>query len=141
MTEEAFRLLDHTADTGFQAFGETLPRLFENAARALVAVAMNASQAQPEREFVIRAAGSDLDTLLVNFLSEVLWHIDGERLAPVSFSVESLEEGQIRCRCAAEPRDDRKHEPRLVVKGVTFHQLSIEQDSSGRWAASVFLDI
>jgi SHS2 domain-containing protein len=40
---EPFETLDHTADTGFRAWGSTVAELFENSARAMLALSADTS--------------------------------------------------------------------------------------------------
>ena len=47
---------------------------------------------------------------------------------------------QIAAIASGERRDQVRHEPRLIVKGVTYHQLKIEKSAQG-WPCEVYLDI
>jgi SHS2 domain-containing protein len=135
-----FEILDHTADMGFRASAATPPALFELCARALVSIVMDAAAALPSARRSILATGDDLEELLVAWLNEVLWLMDGERLAPAVVRVETLSDHRVTGWLEGEPRDDRRHPPRLVVKAATFHQLSIQREDA-HWIAEVFLDV
>lgn len=135
-----FEILSHTADTGFRAFGETLEELFVHAAGALIEIALDPAAAEACEPRQLAASGSDLDELLVNWLNEVLYLLDGERFVPARFETLRLEEGAVISRVLGEPRDDARHPPRIVVKAATFHQLRIGEHN-GRWEAEVYLDI
>jgi SHS2 domain-containing protein len=131
-----FETLEHTADTGFRARGRTLEELFANAALALVSTAVDSSAANPLEPYPVAASGGDLSEQLVNWLNEVLFWLDARRIVFARFDVSTPGEGV----GWGEPRDDHRHPPRLVVKAVTFHQLSVRQTPDG-WVAEVFLDI
>src|SRR4051794_3523063 len=75
-----FEILDHPADIGFRAFAHTLPELFENAALAMLSIRAEVEDVDPRQEFPITASGSEYESLLVNFLNEVLYLVDGERI-------------------------------------------------------------
>lgn len=126
-----FETLEHTADTGFRVRGATREELFANAAMALAEIVMDRTFAQPRESHRLTYAGSDVEERLVNWLNEVLWLMDGLRIAPAA-----IKDGEV----WGEPRDDEKHPPRVVVKAVTFHQLVVTQENGG-WMAEVFLDI
>src|SRR5437763_16605285 len=68
-----FEILEHPADIGFLAFGRTLPEAFENAALALLSIRAEVEDVEPRQEFPILATGGDYESLLVNFLNEVLY--------------------------------------------------------------------
>jgi SHS2 domain-containing protein len=156
--QPVFEILEHTADLGFRATGATLAELFENAAEALVAIALNPENVEARETIALEAKGESREALLVNWLSEVLYWLDGEHRAMRGFKVRELTAGRVaaeaqeyrvaaeaqECRVAGEARGERRdparHEPRLVVKGVTYHQLKIEPSERG-WQCEVYLDI
>ncbi len=135
-----FELLEHTADIGFRARGQTLNEMFEAAADALASIALERRQAVSRERYEIAAEGEDCETLLVNWLSEVLYLIDGRRIVPARVIIRELSETHIRGEVTGEPHHPARHPSRLVVKGVTYHQLRIAQDERG-WCCEVFLAV
>jgi len=135
-----FEILEHTADIGIRARGATLREVFEQAALALEHVVLDPAAVEPAEEYRIEALGEDNESLLVNFLSEVLYLLDAKRAAFSSIRVEEAASGRVRAIAPGEPRDARRHPPRVIVKGVTYHQLRLQETSEG-WLAEVFLDI
>lgn len=135
-----FDLLEHAADTGFRVRGSTKAELFANAALALEAVALDPSHVRPLQTYPLAVTGEDDASLLVNWLSEVLYHLDGPKVALCRFRIDEISSTVVRAQAWGEPRDSARHPARLVVKGVTYHQLKIEKDAGG-WLAEVFLDI
>jgi SHS2 domain-containing protein len=135
-----FEILEHPADIGFRAFGETLQDLFANSALALLSIAGDPAAAEPRQAYPLAADGGDRESLLVNWLSEVLWWYDGKRVAFCRFRIARLGGGEIRAEGLGEPRDSERHRSRLIVKAVTWHQLKIAETGGG-WTAEVYLDI
>jgi SHS2 domain-containing protein len=135
-----FEILEHPADIGFRAQGATLPELFANAAVAMLSIACELDEIAPRLEYPLAATGADWESLLVNWLSEVLYWFDGERIALREFRVIHLQPDVIRAVARGEPRDVERHRSRLIVKAVTWHQLKIVQTGLG-WSADVYLDI
>ncbi|HLH44973.1 MAG TPA: archease [Bryobacteraceae bacterium] len=135
-----FEVLEHTADIGFRARAPSLSGLFEAAAEALVAIVLNPANIVPRDAIELSAQGESNESLLVNWLSEVLYWLDGERFALRGFQVHRLGGGRIAARATGERRDCLRHEPRLIVKGVTYHQLKIGQNAKGWWC-EVYLDV
>jgi SHS2 domain-containing protein len=95
---------------------------------------------KPRTQYPIAVTGEDDEALLVNWLSEVLYYLDGGRVAMCRFQVDELEAGAIRGRGWGEPWEEGRHAAKVIVKGVTYHQLGIGKDAEG-WSAQVFLDI
>ena len=135
-----FEILEHTADIGFRAQGRTAAELFEASAEALVSIALEIDRISPRVEYPLAAAGADYESLLVNWLGEVLYWMDGERLAFRRFRVSEITPIGVSGAAAGEPRDPARHLARLIVKGVTYHQLKVVETAEG-WRAEVYLDI
>jgi len=135
-----FEILEHTADIGFRVRGGSLPELFERAAEALVEIAMETAAILPRTAYRLEAEGDSTESLLVNWLNEVLYLLDGERLAMSKFRVDELTTNRVTGEAHGEPRDAVRHRPKLVIKGVTYHQLRIERDGQD-WTCEVYLDI
>ncbi len=135
-----FEILEHTADIGFRAEAPTPAELFVESARALQSIAVETAGVEPQRAFALAAAGEDYPDLLVNWLNEVLYCLDGARVVFSRFEVEKIDSCSVAGRGFGEPRDDARHPPKLVVKGVTYHLLDVRE--SGRlWQAQVILDV
>jgi SHS2 domain-containing protein len=135
-----FEILEHTADIGFRARGRTPAELFESAAEALVAIAVELEDITERETYPLAAEGEDFESLLVNWLSEVLYWLDGKRLAMRRFRILEFTPYRVRGEGLGEPCDPARHRAKLIVKGVTYHQLKIGQEAGGWWA-QVFLDI
>jgi SHS2 domain-containing protein len=135
-----FDVLEHPADIGFRAFGDDLPDLFGSAALALLSIAGDPSAAEPRQEFRIAVESGDRESLMVDWLSEVLYWFDGKRIAFREFAITGLTDCAIQAIGRGEPREPERHRAKLIVKAVTYHQLKIEQ-RDGLWVAEVYLDI
>jgi SHS2 domain-containing protein len=135
-----FEFLDHPADIGFRARGNTPERLFENCAHALIAIILDPSQIHGGEQAILTAEGSDRESLLVNWLNEVLYYVDTKRFAFESFNVEFPSPEQIRAVARFEARDPLRHPVRLSVKAVTYHQLRVSSVEN-EWIAEVYVDV
>jgi len=135
-----FEVLEHTADIGFRAWGATVEELFANSAAAMESIAVEMAAVEERTSFPIAATGEDYESLLVNWLNEVLYHMDGNQVLLARFEIHELTAQRIAATGWGEVRDPDRHPPKLVVKGVTYHLLEVKQDQ-GRWTAQVILDI
>jgi SHS2 domain-containing protein len=137
---DGFEILEHTADIGLRAWGATLKEALENAATALVAVVVELEDVEPRIAYPIAAAGEDDEELLVNWLSEVLYYLDARRVVLRRFRIDHFGEGRAAGQAWGEPREADRHRPKVIVKGVTYHQLKIAERPGGI-EVQVFLDI
>jgi SHS2 domain-containing protein len=135
-----FEVLEHPADIGFRAFGGTLPELFAQSALAMLSIAADPAEALRREEYPLAVESGDRESLLVDWLNEVLYWFDGKRVAFRDFRVTQFRETAIQAVGLGEPRDPLRHRARLIVKAVTYHQLKIER-RGGLWVAEVYLDI
>ncbi len=120
-------MLEHTADLMVKAYGRTLKECFENAAFAMMDQIVDASSADLSDEVSITVEGTDLEELLYNFLSEVLFIFDAKGLVLGKFDVD-LQPGRLECKAWGETFDPEKHSPKSDIKAVTYHELKVDKD-------------
>ena len=137
---QSFRILEHTADIGFEAFGATRGEVFANAARALFHIIVDPAAVEPRDEVKTLAQGANPSELLVNWLSELLYLQDAEGWLFRDFEVISLSDNSIEAVARGEKFDPARHQIKLLVKAITYHQLVLEE-SVGGWRAQVYVDI
>jgi SHS2 domain-containing protein len=135
-----FEVLEHPADVGFRAWGDSLEEIFGNCAHALISVIMDPSNISSSEHWKLEAEGSDLESLLVNWLNEVLFHVDTRRLVFDRFLISFTEPFRLLCQATGEARTPARHPVRVSVKAVTYHQLRLFE-TEGRWIAEVFVDV
>jgi SHS2 domain-containing protein len=135
-----FELLEHPADIGFRARGDSLEDLFANCAFALMSIIFDISNIEGREEVLLSADGADRESLLVNWLNEVLFYIDTRRMAFQSFDLAFSSPHELTCRARCEARDPVRHPVRLAVKAATYHQLRVFPSNDG-WIAEVYVDV
>jgi len=135
-----FRTLEHTADVGFEAFGSTREEVFANAARALINLIVDLDTIRPSREVTLQIHGTDPESVLVNWLSELLFLHDAERWLFRDFEVQSLHDDSLSALAHGEKFRPSRHQAKLMVKAITYHQLALEKTPQG-WRAQVYVDI
>ncbi len=136
----SYEILEHTADVGLLARGAGMAELFENAAAGMMEIAIDPATVAEREQRQIAAEATDREALLVNFLQEVLWLLDGERWLSHRVAVEEISDTLLRATAFGEPRDPARHTLRIIIKAVTYHQLSVRETPEG-WRAEVYFDI
>jgi SHS2 domain-containing protein len=137
---QPFRVLEHTADIGFEAFGATRKEVFANAARALMYLMVDPESIVPREKLPLRTEASDMPNLLVNWLSEILYLFDAEGWLFRDFEVEDLTDRSLEAMARGEKFDRTRHQVKLLVKAITYHQLDL-RETAQRWRAQVYVDI
>ena len=141
MANVPFEVLEPTADVGFRCWGADPGELFVNAARALFEIAADISRVAPAKESSFGVSGEDYETLLVNWLNQLVYAFDADEFAPASYDVREIGPTKLVCECKGEKRDPARHPWKLIVKAVTYHDLEVAQLEDGRWTARVILDV
>lgn len=135
-----FEVLEHTADAGIIAYGAGLPELFVNAALGLFSLMVDTAGVRETESREIEAHAADLETLLIRWLTELLYHVDAEEMVFSRFEVTAMDETSLRARAYGERIDPERHDLGFGVKAVTRHMLEIAHQDSG-YRATVLFDI
>jgi SHS2 domain-containing protein len=140
----SFEILDHPADMGFQVIGKSEIDLFIYSAIALTHVLVDLESIECKETKIIKLEGFDLESLLYNWLSEIIFEFDGEGKVYNQFEVLKLTNTNntfyLEAKLQGEKYVPNKHVIKTYVKAITYHQLSINKTTTG-YIAKVFLDI
>jgi SHS2 domain-containing protein len=132
-----------TADIAFEATGRDLPELFMAAADATMNVMIDNLDAIESCETrQIELSSDKIDMLLFDFLQELIYLKDAERLLlrAGETQIDQKDEGYfLKATVAGEQLDAIRHQQRADVKAVTLHGFSVEKHDG--WKAKVLLDI
>ena len=129
-----FEEISHTADWSVRVWGQDLPSLFAESARAMNALAGTVTEPRPRLERMFESEGTDLESLLVAFLSELVYCQEQENLAFDTFELK-FEGGQ---RLKAQMEGAPIASTDKAIKAVTYHNLKIEETSRGYEVIIVF---
>jgi len=126
-----FRIIEHTADVGIEAYGKTLEEAFENAAKGMFSIMTGGGKIESKvtREIKI-PFDMDIEQLLVDWLSELVYIHDVEHLVFGEFDVE-INEKELRAKAYGEEYDISKHGYGMEIKAVTYHMLEVKKDKKG----------
>jgi protein archease len=139
------RILDHTADVGFEvAEASTLEGLFDEARQALLMTVFEESPESGEEERAVRLSAPDRETLLVRWINELVFFIQGEGFVPVGADVRIREADEggyaLEASLTGAPLDLEGYGWQGEIKSATFHGLDVTRGSEG-WRARVILDV
>lgn len=146
---QRYKEFDHTADIGVEIYGETLAKLFQNAGYALFDTMVDASAIQPALTRTVEITGNNPETLLMNWLRELLYASDVYQEVYNTFDVQTLvcpdghdESGtaMLSAQIAGEPLHKARHRFRTEIKAVTYHQFKVSRQQQ-LWTARVVFDV
>jgi SHS2 domain-containing protein len=121
-----FREIEHTADWQLEAWAPDLPGLLEQAARGMYSLAGACLGDEPRCGRSILINGEDAETLLVRFLSELLYIEEREGLGFDEFKF-TLQDKVLEVYLSGAPLASWGKE----IKAVTYHNLKVRTSSQG----------
>ena len=139
------RILDHTADVGFEvAEAPSLEALFDEARQALLMIVFERPPEEGEGEELVRLLAPDLETLLVRWINELAFFIQGDGFVPTGVEMQIEEAGEggflLNARLTGAPLNLEGYGWQGEIKSATFHGLEVIRERSG-WRAQVILDV
>jgi len=136
--EKKFQIVDHTADIGIICYGKSLQQLFSNAALGLYSLMFNVADIDEQMHRDIRLSAKDRDGLLVDWLNELIYLFDVDRIIFSRFVFNRLNDTSLQAHCFGDTID-AKHQPiKREVKAATYHMLKITQKKNSYQAQVVF---
>jgi SHS2 domain-containing protein len=139
----AYAFFDHTGDVGVTLTGRTLDELFASAALAFSDTLTPLGAIDPRRPEELDVAAPELDLLMVDFLSELLYRFDTRAWLTREAQVEVRERDggwELQGTLVGERHDPDRHPVKILIKAVTYHGLRVIK-SNGVWRANVVFDI
>ena len=131
-----FEFLDHTADIKVKVQGATLNEIFENSVKAISQYISGNQKIESKKGKVIEVKGTDNESLLYNFIDEILYLIDAESFIPVKATV--LLRGN---NLKAELYGDSTKKYNLDhIKAATYAEMTIKKINDN-WEAVFVLDV
>jgi len=130
---------EHAGELALRLEAPTLPELFEEAGRALAATMRGRGiRGAPRVALKVAVEAPDRETLLVEWLNELVFRAEVEHVLFSDFDVEQLSDR----RLVATVGGRRLGPGRLrnPVKAATLHGLSLAEEG-GRVAATLVLDV
>ncbi len=135
-----YEIIDHTADVGIRAFGKDVNELFENTAYGMFEIIASLENVRNELETEIEIKDDSLDNMLHDFLSELLFKYEVEKILFGKFIVKSLDKKGLKGTALGEKIDLNRHHIKTEIKAVTYHQLKVKKEEN-HWIAEVIFDI
>ena len=123
---KTYELINHTADVGVKAYGKNLSEAFEHAAKGMFDIITDNSEIESIGQYNIELEADDLEQLLVDWLSELLFLNSAKNLVFGFFKVELDEKNnKLSGKVFGEKFDISKHKPGAEIKAVTYHILEV----------------
>lgn len=133
-----YEILPHRADLKIRAYGRTKEEMFQN---ALFGMSENMKpEIKEQKEKIkreIKISSPDLPSLLVDFLSEVLYLTQVNKEVYFNLKLKKISNNEIEGELVGQ----KVKRFREDIKAVTYHNLGVHQKKDKTWEAIVLFDI
>ena len=134
MQAPLFEELEHTADWALRVRGKDLADLLRNAALGMLQLSGAVPQAGPRRRRELRLDSLDRESLLVDFLQELLLGIEMRQVAYPEIEIHAASDSALRATLTEAPLQGVAK----PIKAVTYNDLHIEESPLGLVTTVVF---
>jgi len=135
-----YRLIDHTADFGIEVKGTDQNNLYVNAALAMFDLITNTSTLVGKSDSSLNVQGSDMCDLMINWLRELLYLWNGEKMLLKVADIHSISEKKLSATITYDLFEPDIHEIKNEIKAVTYHKIKVEQKSE-YWISNIIFDV
>ncbi|MCX7957295.1 MAG: archease [Endomicrobia bacterium] len=142
---EKFKIIEHTADIGIKTYGVSLGELFENAAYGMYNIICEKFHNINKKEKIKnKTEAIDLESLLVNFLNDLLFYTFEKKMLFSEFNVDvfppdkNFKNYYCLCTCIGDFYSKQEHGHLREIKSATFHNLKIEKTFFNYEAVVIF---
>ncbi len=135
-----WELYPHGADIGIRGVGSSADEAFEGIGLALTSAISDLGRVRASQTVEIRCAARDLEALLYAWVNAVVYEIATRRMLFARYHVRILD-GELHAIATGEPIAVDRHEPAIEVKGATYTDLRVREESGGRWVAQCVIDV
>ncbi len=142
--KQNFKFTEHSADTYIEAFGDNLKEAFENVAVGMGFLIVESDNVDEKIKKEIVIESEDLESLLFDFLSEILVFQDAESLIFHNVNVKKIDKKnkswRLKAKIKGEKFDSKKHKQGTHVKAITYHNMEIKEEKE-KFKVRVLVDI
>lgn len=142
-----YKIIDHTGDVGLKIWGSDITELFCEAAHAMCSLIYDNQSVRDDGDVDIRIETSDKDELLLNWLKEILFLIEAERLVFSRFQIENhnfyekdVSTYFLKAKAYGETLNSARHEICKEIKAVTRHHFYVKKNGDW-WESTVLFDL
>lgn len=140
MPRRDWETFTHEADIGVRGRGATPAEAFAAAALALTSVVTDPAGVGCVQRVSIEREAPDLDLLFLDFMNALIYEMATRKLVFGECAVRIAGERLTASACG-EPVARERHDPAVEVKGATFTELKVTQQTDGLWCAQCVVDV
>jgi SHS2 domain-containing protein len=134
-SDHGFQEIEHTADLALHVWALDLPQLFIQAALGMNYLLAFNFDNNNKVEKTIELDAHDDESLLVNFLNEILYYAENDEIGFKTLDL-LIGTGKLKALCKGAKIQDRNKD----IKAATFHKLEII-NQKGKYSVDLVFDV
>jgi SHS2 domain-containing protein len=133
-----YRTIEHTADIGLLAWGDSLADAFLNAGKGMSSIMVDLRTVAIKERQEISVEEKGLESLLFSWLNRLLYYFDTDGILFRQFEIKSFGNNYLVADCFGEKYNPLRHIIKTGVKSATFHHIMVDEKNN---RVRVFLDV
>ena len=130
MKMDKYELIEHTADVGLIAYGETLAEAFASAACGMFSIITELDAVRETESRRVEISEEDIEGLLFEWLNSLIYLFDVEMLLFKKFDIIEFGDNRLCAMCYGERYDSSRHHLKTGVKSATYHMLEVDREEN-----------
>ncbi len=122
-----YEIVEHTADIGLKIKSDSLENAFREAALGMLSLMIDIEKVEKKFSVDVNIKADNLESLLVRFLTEILYIFEVERFVYSDLKVE-IKDNSLNAELFGESYNRSKHGSKLLIKAVTYHMISVKEN-------------
>lgn len=135
-----FRLLEHTADIGILAWGNTPQDVLLQSARGLCEILINSAPRSDGSQLPVKLEFTVLEELLVAWLNELIFLIGTRGFIPQKITIDRLGSERLEATLQGWYPPPAALILKTEIKAATYHQILFRRQGD-RWLGKIYLDL
>lgn len=140
MPQTGWEHFHHVADIGVRGWGQSMAESFEQAALAMTAVITDLDTVKPVEQIEVTCAAPDDELLFVDWLNALVYEMAIRKMLFIKYKV-TLENHCLIGQVWGEKIDIERHQPGVEIKGATYTELKVGQETDGSYMAQCVVDV
>ncbi len=138
LMSEKFSLIEHTADIGIKIQGNNLEELFESGFYGVLSIVASRKALISESK-TVELYAPDKESMLVDFLNEILYLVNGENWLPAKIVELNIDENNLKSVISGE-KFSSTDIIKTEIKAATYHNINIKKNVD-IWETNVVFDL
>ncbi len=140
MSPSGHREIDHTADLGFELWGDSPEELYAEGVLAIGELCYDRAAVRRRQQRRLAVEAGDREELMVRWLQEIYLILESEMWLTAAAVGVTLDGDHLEGVLHGEPFDGARHTVHTEIKAVTYHGLEVAHDGT-LWRATVVVDV